>query len=113
MISSMGRGIRECNLDIPTLAETVELTLSLFELRIFLVDYINHPVAADHLALRGSFLYRNSDFHSFYSFCCYFSLLSSLFVTIGYTTLGQVIRRHLYLDFVTREYSDVMHAHLA
>ena len=37
----------------------------------------------------------------------------TLFVTECYTAFGEVVGRHLYLDFVAGENLDVMHAHLS
>ena len=40
-------------------------TLSLFEFRIFFVDNIDNPFATHYFAFRGTFFYRNSNFHCF------------------------------------------------
>lgn len=36
-----------------------------------------------------------------------------LLVSIGDTTTCEVVRRHLYLDFVSWQYADEVHTHLA
>ena len=36
-----------------------------------------------------------------------------LFISEGNSSFGQIIRRHLYLYLVSRQYLDVVHTHLA
>ena len=84
----------------------------MFEFGIFLVDYINDPMAAHYLALRGSFFDRNSYFHCLL-FLSVILVKCVLFVTVSDAAFGEVVGRHLDLHLVARQDFDVVHAHLA
>lgn len=79
-----------------------ELTLTLFELRVLLVDNVKLSTPAHNLALGGTLL----------DGCTYFHRTTFLFVSVTDATSREVIGRHLNRNLITRQYPDVVHAHL-
>ena len=67
----------------------------------------NHPhdsFAPDHLALAAYLLNRCSNLHIF---------ALSLFLAVDNPSSAQVVRRELYLDLISGEDLDIVHAHFS
>lgn len=77
-------------------------TLTLFELRVLLVDDVKLTAPAHDLALGGTLL----------DGCTYFHRTSILFVSVTDSPPCEIIRRHFYRNLITGQYPDVVHAHL-
>ena len=88
--------------------------MSLLKLRGLFVYYVKLSLAADDFAISTSFFYGCSDFH-FFSFILFknflFFFFFALFVTEGYSGLGQIVRAHFKLHLVAGKDLDIVHPH--
>ena len=73
------------------------------ELRVLLADDIETAFASDDLAILAALLDGCFDFHN----------IEILFVSERYSSLRQIVRRNLYLDFVSEKDVDKVHSHLS
>jgi hypothetical protein len=82
----------------------------LLEFRIFFVDYIEFPFAANNLAISASFLDGCSYFHVFILISIYLKF-TGLFIPEGDPGLCQIVWTHFQLHFITWQNFDVVHPH--
>ena len=71
------------------------LSLALLEARVFLVDHIQHSLAANDLAINASFLNGRSNFHLF----CFFDRITSRILRPLYDW-GSQLPYYLYLKMI-------------
>ena len=79
------------------------LSLTHLELRILLADHVEVAFAPYYLAILAALLDGCFDFHN----------IEILFVSERYSSLRQIIRRNLHLDFVSEKDVDKVHSHLS
>jgi hypothetical protein len=84
------------------------LSLSLLEAGILFVNNIQLALAANDLAISTAFFNGCSYFHNYFLF-----LIpdSELFISEYYPSPRQVIRRHFYSHFISRQNADIVHSH--
>ena len=82
---------------------TIELSLAHFELGVLFADNIKTAFALYNLAILAALL----------DGCFYFHNMYFLFVSERNSSFGQIIRRNLNLDSVSRENLNIIHPHLA
>lgn len=88
-------------------------TLALLEAGVLLVDHVQTAFATYDHTVGAAFLDSGFDFHR--SVLCVppkRKIRLLLFVSICYSSLGQVVGRHLHLHSVSRQDLDVVHPHL-
>ena len=87
------------------------LSLLLLKARVLFVDHIQPALSSYDLAISAAFFDRSSYLH----FACftYYLLLSTLFIPENYPAPAQVIWTHFNTHFITRQNTDIMHAHFA
>ena len=79
------------------------LSLTHLELRVLLADHVKTALTTNDLAILAALLDGCFDFHN----------NEILFVSERYSSLRQIIRRNLHLDFVSEKDVDKVHSHLS
>jgi len=84
------------------------LALALFELWVLFVDDINLALAAHDFAINGTFFDGRTDLHRWLILTVLW-----LLVAVSDSAPAQIVWRHFYRHTVTRQDSDVVHAHFS
>jgi len=94
-----------------------KLSLTLFKLGIFFVDYIQLALSTDNFTINRTLFNGRLDLHivKYVSMCKMLFIIGyqrfALFVSVNDAAPGQIIRRHFNGNFVARQDPDIVHSH--